>query len=567
MKPVDSPPSPEDTDDLAAEPLLDSDPDDCDPDDSSESASQSTVLGPAMNKALAQLAEGVPGRTTLLLVLSELMELIDSERIFLFRLRKGGGFHVLAACNRDREPLHAPERRMSHYAVKVAMSTEKRLFIPDARHDRRYRAEEVLDGKKSALSILVLPLRVGGEIHGGVYADHRFHKLRQGASSGGGALRAWISIAQLVLGLREQKRDLRRRRRQTGERPNELAADSTSSVVDAGPARSSRASELRKWIEDKPEVRNFHGFLSANPDLKDTFDALDRLTAADLPVLIYGETGTGKSLLARAIHDSSRRRAESFLSVNHGSIPDSLFESELLGHVKGAFSGADSDREGVLVQADRGTLFFDGVGDMGADIQTKLLRVLEDGIVRPIGAKKFVKVDIRVISATRHRLESRVEEGLFRRDLYFRLKGVVFEIPPLRDRREDILPLCRWCLSQHARKVDSTNPPDLTRDACLRLVEYPWPGNVRELENEMRRLVALGVETVRRHDLASNIARRTRSVIDGALPTLEEAVNHAERKIVEKALLRTGGNRSQAAQALNVTRKSLYRRMKKYGLS
>ena len=143
----------------------------------------------------------------------------------------------------------------------------------------------------------------------------------------------------------------------------------------------------------------------------------------------------------------------------------------------------------------------------------------------------------------------------------------MFEIPPLRDRREDIIPLCRWCLSLHARKVDSPNPPDLTRDACLRLVEYPWPGNVRELENEMRRLVALGVETVRRHDLVSNIARRTRPIIDGALPTLEETVNQAERKIVEKALLRTGGNRSQAAQVLNVTRKSLYRRMKKYGLS
>ncbi len=554
MKPVDSPSPREETDDLAAATRLDA----CggDPD----GASRSMVFGPAMSSVLAQLADGLATRPALLQVLSELMEIIDSERIFLFRLRKQGGFHVLAACNRDREPLHAPERRMSHYAVKVAMSTGKSLRISDARQDRRYRAEEVLDGKKSAHSILVVPLRVGGELYGGIYADHRFEALRP---TGGGSLRAWLSITQLVLGLREQRRGLRRKRREAAER-SPTPADSEPALADR---RASRASAFDRWIEDAPELRNFHGFRSANPDLQDAFDALDRLAAADLPVLIYGETGTGKSLLARAIHESSGRRAGSFLSVHHGSMPESLIESELLGHVKGAFSGAEADRDGILVQADGGTLFLDEIGDMGADVQTKLLRILEDGVVRPIGAKAAVTVDVRVIAATRHRLESRVEKGEFRRDLYFRLKGVVFELPPLRDRREDILPLCRWFLAQHARTANA-NPPDLTREACMRLVEYPWPGNVRELENEMRRLVALGVEKVRRVDLAASITRGgPRSALDGALPTLEEAVSDAERAIVEKALLRSGGNRSQAAQALNITRKSLYRRMKKYGLT
>ena len=554
MKPADSLPSSGKPGDLSPDtPLA-----------TSGVASRDVHLGAIMHKVLSQLADDVPGRSTLLMVLAELIEIVDSERIFLFRLRKTGGFQVLAACNRDREPLHSPERRMSHYAVKTAMATEKQLLIPDARHDRRYRAEEVLDGKKGALSILVLPLRVHGELYGGIYADHRFQNLQPAVESE--ALRAWLSIAQLVLSVRARHRDLRRRHREMESQLRDAWSEAQSSSLGIRATHRMSASQLSKWIDEKADARNFHGFLSANPDLRDAFEALERLAAADLPVLICGETGTGKSLLARAIHQSSGRGSGNFLPVHCGSVPDSLIESELLGHVRGAFSGAELDRDGILVQADGGTLFLDEVGDMGGEFQKKLLRVLEDGVVRPIGAKEAVRVNVRVVSATRHRLESQVERGQFRGDLYFRLKGVVFEIPPIRERREDICPLCRWFLSTHARAA-GRKVPRLTREAWLRLVDYSWPGNAREIENEVRRLVALGVDTVGQDDLNVNIRRGARAVTGRALPTLEEAVSDAERKVVAEALRRTEGNKSQAAQALRITRKSLYRRMKKYGLT
>jgi DNA-binding NtrC family response regulator len=282
---------------------------------------------------------------------------------------------------------------------------------------------------------------------------------------------------------------------------------------------------------------------------------------------VYGETGTGKGLLARAVHLASGRRDQQFLVVSCGALPETLVESELLGHVRGAFTGADLAREGLFVQADGGTLFLDEVGDLTVDMQKKLLRVLEEGEVRPLGAKSARRVDVRLICSAGEDLENLVRLGRFRRDLYFRLKGIVLHLAPLRERREDVLPLAEHFLELHTKETGKRRP-ELSREVKVRLLGHGWPGNVRELENEMRRVVALGKEPLGPGDLKLGPEKGSMALAlaDGGRTSLDEVVHFAERQAVLAALQRTAGNKSQAASELGITRKALYRRLAKYGI-
>jgi DNA-binding NtrC family response regulator len=317
------------------------------------------------------------------------------------------------------------------------------------------------------------------------------------------------------------------------------------------------------------ELELFHGLMSVNPDMKDIFDTLRSLAHSDIPVLIQGETGTGKGVLARALHESSARGSRPYVCVHCGSVPETLIESEIMGHVKGAFTGADLDREGVFVTADGGTLLLDEVADMSLELQKKLLRVLEDGLVRPVGAKEPVRVDVRLVGSTSGDLEKLVKEDAFRRDLYHRLKGVVIQLPPIRERREDILPLATHFLQKYALE-EGRGAATLKESAKLKMLGYSWPGNVRELEHEMRRLVALGVEEIGAEHLTFS-GRREDSLDKGPggaeAPSLEEAVAEAEKEAISMALRGARGNKSRAAAQLGITRKALYRRMAKHGIA
>ena len=510
---------------------------------------------------LHRLGEEPPGRALLTEIVDAILRALDAERVFLFRFREAGGFRVLVGRNFEGDDIRFPQQRMSHYAVGKMEKSGSFLAVPEPRQDRRYRSEDVLAGRKLPRSILIFPLRAKGDVTGGVYADHRFHALSESLCRDE-SVQAWVALCELAVTVREQRTRIRwlERRLDTARRKVRR--------LDDGPTVAEHS--RKKSGTARPErLEEFYGMFSANPDVLDLFDDLRRMASSSIPVLLVGETGVGKSLLARSVHQSSPRAGRPFVVLSCGALTDTLMESELFGHVKGAFTGADVDRTGIFVQAHGGTLCLDEVADMSPEMQTKFLRVLQDGKVRPVGAKDAIEVDCRIISTTSHNLEKLVREGKFRRDLYFRLKSAILDIPPLRERWEDIPGLAEHFLARYTRhdQVPRFHPSVLDL-----LVDYSWPGNVRELENEVRRLAALGYEEVTVDSLLSPLRERESggsplASIGPGTRHLEEVVSMAEREAILAALRSCRGNKSKAAGELGITRKALYRRLAKYGMS
>ena len=285
-------------------------------------------------------------------------------------------------------------------------------------------------------------------------------------------------------------------------------------------------------------------------------------------VLIYGENGTGKELVAHSVHTLSRRRTKPFIEVNCAAIPEELIESELFGHVRGAFTGAVTDRRGRFETADGGTIFLDEVGDMSLKTQAKVLRVLQEQVFEPVGGTSSVRADVRVLAATNKDLPAEIRAGWFREDLYFRLNVIPIFVPPLRDRQEDIPLLADHFMSEfgqeHGRRVKV-----LDADAVAVLRAYRWPGNVRELRNVLERLVIMvRDETIQSRDLAflngGQVGPTERFNLGGAALTLQEARERFEREYILKALAAQRGNMSRTAKALGVERSNLYRKMRAF---
>jgi Nif-specific regulatory protein len=291
-----------------------------------------------------------------------------------------------------------------------------------------------------------------------------------------------------------------------------------------------------------------------------------RAASSEATVLLGGETGTGKEVLARAIHTQSRRARSPFVAINCAAFPETLLESELFGYVRGAFTGAARSKPGHFAEADGGTLFLDEVGETSLAFQAKLLRAIQEGVVRPLGATREVAVDARIIAAANRDLLHEVEEGRFRRDLFYRLHVLPISVPPLRGRAEDVLPLARHFL---ARKRHAEAPIRIGSDAARLLEAYAWPGNVRELENEMARVLATFVGET--EVTASMLSPRIQGVGD-ALPrttgeeTLRETMARLERWVLRRALERHGGRRIATARSLGITRECLYKKLKKFDM-
>jgi len=286
-------------------------------------------------------------------------------------------------------------------------------------------------------------------------------------------------------------------------------------------------------------------------------------------VLVEGESGSGKELIARAIHQGGVRAQGPFVAESCAAVADELLESEFFGHVRGAFTGADRDREGIFAQASGGTLFLDEVNSMSPSMQAKLLRVLQEGVVRPVGAEATRRVDVRVIAASNEPLTACVAEGRFREDLYYRLAVMGLRAPPLRERPDDV-PLL---LDHFLRKHGEGDPPQITDAALRTLVAYPWPGNVRELENAVRRLHALRVGRVLVRHLPAEVQAASKDARPGQDPAsaaselpLGEALERLERDLIARALRRCQGNVSQAARQLGIERTKLTRRIKRLGI-
>ncbi len=281
------------------------------------------------------------------------------------------------------------------------------------------------------------------------------------------------------------------------------------------------------------------------------------------PVLITGETGTGKELVARALHAEGGRRSKPFVAVNCSAIASGLLESELFGHVRGAFTGADRDRQGLFGAADGGTLFLDEIGEMPLDLQPKLLRALQEGEVLRVGETRPHKVDVRILAATGRDLKDEIAAGRFREDLYFRLAVVDIHIPPLRDRQDDIAMLAGYFLEAAARR-EGRPVPVLKPDAIASLQGYSWPGNVRELENLMEKtLIFCRGEIIDQVTLPWEVRRRERDRDEGY--SLKQAVVRLEREYIRKALAATGGNRTQAARLLEISLRALIYKIKEMG--
>ena len=285
-------------------------------------------------------------------------------------------------------------------------------------------------------------------------------------------------------------------------------------------------------------------------------------------VLICGENGTGKELVAHLLHLRSQRRDSPFVEMNCAAIPEELIESELFGHVKGSFTGASDDKEGKFAQADAGTLFLDEVGDMSSKTQAKVLRVLEEQRFTPVGGNSSIKVDVRVIASTNKNLEQEIELGRFREDLYYRLNVLPFQIPPLRERSEDIAALTPYFLDDFARK-NGRKTPVLTPKAMEILECYPWPGNVRELRNIMERIVIMTHQSrIDIYDLPESILNRTllTQPEQEEKSSLQGARERFEREYILQKLMEYKGNVSRAAQALQIERSNLYRKIRQLGI-
>ncbi|CAD1786338.1 sigma-54-dependent Fis family transcriptional regulator [Xanthomonas euroxanthea] len=306
------------------------------------------------------------------------------------------------------------------------------------------------------------------------------------------------------------------------------------------------------------------GLVGHSPAMRNVHKRIGLAAASDLPVLITGETGTGKELVARALHRASARAAAAFVAVNCAAIPLELMESELFGHRKGAFSGATSDRIGLIREADGGTLFLDEIGDMPLPMQAKLLRFLQEGEVTPLGGRGAQKVDVRVLAATHRDLAAWVAAGQFRSDLRYRLNVVPIELPPLRERGQDIV-----LLAQYFLRTGDGAARALSADAQARLLAYPWPGNVRELRNVMQRsqLLVRGHSIVAADldDALDHSAEQppTTAPLQGTLP---EAMARLEKQMIQDALAHSSGNRAEAARRLGIHRQLLYRKLDEYGL-
>ncbi len=303
--------------------------------------------------------------------------------------------------------------------------------------------------------------------------------------------------------------------------------------------------------------------------MEQVMDLVQKVARTDSSVLVTGESGTGKELIARSIHRNSRRSSQQFVSVNSGALPEGLLESELFGHVKGAFTGAVQTTLGRFQVADGGTLFLDEIGNMSLAMQVKLLRVLQDGEFTPVGSTEVLTTDTRVIAATNASLESAMAEGSFREDLYYRLNVIEIHVPPLRQRTEDILPLAEFFLE---RLVPGPDPLELSAEAASTLLSHRWPGNVRELENTMERAAVLcDGQTIRMGDLPP---RMTLQGLPGGeeLPEegdvdLDGVLSNIERHYIERALEDSGWNRTEAARRLGLKRTTLLARMNRLGIA
>ncbi len=401
-------------------------------------------------------------------------------------------------------------------------------------------SESILGGQ--ILSILAVPLWRGEDIIGLIQADNR--------ASAGMFVEGDLEVVLL------------------------LAAQASLAIDNATLVQRLRVAEERArgenvYLKRKQEKIKFDNIIGDSPAMKAVLNQLEKVIDTRATVCIEGETGTGKELIAAGVHHQSQRADKMFVAQNCAALPENLLESELFGHKRGAFTSADSDKKGLFEIADGGTLFLDEMGEMPMTLQAKLLRVLQEGTIRAVGATSEKQVDVRIICATNRDLAAEVEKGRFRQDLYYRLMVFPIKLPPLRERREDIPTLAAHFLKRYAEEY-RMELPGFTQDALDALSSYNWPGNIRELENEIQRLViqAEPGHWIEITDLSPRL-RKIEGTVTRIAPkqgTLKEMMEQVERWLITEALRDHGGNKTKTAVTLGITREGLHKKLAKFGV-
>jgi two-component system response regulator HydG len=360
------------------------------------------------------------------------------------------------------------------------------------------------------------------------------------------------------------------------EKPLDLAV--FRSVVSRAAEQAVLRTQSDEQLRDLVQHDGFEGIIAGSEPMRKILRTVKTVSASTIPVLITGESGTGKELIAQAVHNNSSRKDKRFVSMNCAGQAENLLEDQLFGHVKGAFTGADKDREGVFEYANGGTLFLDEIGDMPLTMQAKLLRVLENGEVVRLGSNEVRRVDVRLVCATNRDLSAMVSEGSFRQDLLFRINASHVTLPPLRDRREDIPRIVRHAAAKFGAEMSPDRAsPEVTDAAMMRLTAFSWPGNVRQLLNTVQNMVVMAsgdsdgdnavridVEHIPESVRSSENEETPESTANGSLAGT--SLEHLEKRAIRETLKLTGGNREKTANLLGIGERTLYRKLKEYGL-
>ncbi len=495
-------------------------------------------------------------------IIDHAIEMTGAERAFLILVGKSS-MEFRVARNFERQEVGSPEFAVSwSIATRVSSSGEPLLCV-NAAEDERFSSEDsVLT--LGLRSVMCVPFKVRNRVLGVVYVDNRLQKgvfsemdfriLKILADHAATALEN-ARLYEEVLAQKQSLEEMNcRLNRQVEEQDSRLRV-----------AHREASPRVTGEILDRPGTPG--ALVGDSAPMRDLRSLIRKVAKSDLPVLITGESGTGKELVAKAVHAMSSRARRSLVSENCCAIPETLLESELFGYKKGAFTGASSDRDGLFVAADKGSLFLDEIGDLPMSLQIKLLRVLQEGDVRPIGAEEPRRVDVRLMTATNQDLEQAIEEGRFREDLYYRIKVVSIAVPPLRDRREDIPLLIEHFLLLFAREQGAP-PKRITPEAVEILKSHAWPGNVRELQNELKSMAALGGDVLGREDVPVHVQDQVELLVgeESGFHDLNELVEAIESREIQKAMRKSRGNKTRAAELLGISRFALQRKMDKYGL-
>ncbi len=499
------------------------------------------------------------------LIMDAVIELTQADRGFLL-LHEKNEMNIEVARNFERESLKDPDYQLSRSIAQKVASAGAAVISTDARDDERFTEfMSVMD--LQLRSVMCIPLRSKDEVIGVVYLDN---SLQAGLFDEDALeiLEPFCDQAGLAIENARLHREIRLEQQKVEELNERLKEKVARQEVDLREARGI-IHEQRTQLETK---YNYENIVGVSEPMRRIFLLMDKITDSNAPVFIHGESGTGKELVARAIHFNGPRNKSRFVSENCAAISENLLESELFGYTRGAFTGAEKDKKGLFELAHSGTLFLDEIGDMSPEMQKKLLRVLQEGEIRPVGSKETIRVDVRIISASNKDLRHLMDEHDFREDLYYRVNVFRVELPPLRDRKEDVPVLVDHLLSKICLEA-KTPVPEMEKETLRLLMNYNWPGNIRELENELHRAVALSSQVIKSETLSEHIRlekgrRFSASLLESKSlkEIVKETTSEVEKDIIEAVLEACGWKKSESAKRLGVSRPTLDAKIEAYDI-